>query len=216
MKKAVVTFNFGEHDFVDEPKVHDDSWDYFCFTDKPFDSNVWRCVPTYPFLLCDKRQASVIKISPFRFLLSRVNTIYDIVVTMDANLTLTKTPEYLLRYIKNNSFATIKNNNNLPTEISNISKFKKDDEKSVNDTIHQLKSKYGNPKKLAITSIIIRKNVDVVNEFDDLWLQMYLNGKSVRDQLSYPFALHTLKLKTKFIEWSELSQFCIMKPHNSK
>jgi hypothetical protein len=214
MKKAVITFNFGGHDIVKDPLIVDEDWDYICFTDEPFYSDVWRMEIIRPFLLSNKRQASTIKIKPFTFLFSRIGVDYDVVITMDANFQLTTSPEWLMQYIKNNTIAVIKNNNKIEVEADNIVRFSKDDSVAVRNTIDNFNSLYGKTSdSLAQTAIIVRRKSDEVLALDDTWLEMYYNGESKRDQLSFPYATKQAGIKPYFINWSEISNFCLMHQH---
>ena len=91
MKKAVVSYNFGNYDNAEPIQWKTKDWDYILFTDKETENipDGWRSVIlSEEFFKSDdpKRRANQIKFSPFRTCKEELEEEYDLVVVIDANM----------------------------------------------------------------------------------------------------------------------------------
>ena len=66
--KVVYTAIIGHYEELKEPTVISEGWEYFCFTDQPLKSNVWKIIPMQSVSLSNQRLARKIKILPHVFL----------------------------------------------------------------------------------------------------------------------------------------------------
>tara|TARA_A200000113_G_scaffold222601_1_gene236501 strand:- start:1314 stop:2000 length:687 start_codon:yes stop_codon:yes gene_type:complete len=91
MKKAVISYNFGNYDKAEPIQWKSKDWEYILFTDKETENipKGWRSVilPEKYFKSDDpKRRANQVKFSPFRTCKEELEEEYDIVVVIDANM----------------------------------------------------------------------------------------------------------------------------------
>jgi len=70
MKRVCYTAVTGNYDKVIDPVVVAEGFDYICFTDSPFESAVWKCVPIPEELkwLSNVKKQRILKICPHRYL----------------------------------------------------------------------------------------------------------------------------------------------------
>lgn len=89
MKKAVITYNFGDYDTLKSPEWKDSDWDFYLFTDKPqyavegWETIEWEDrwdVPDDP-----KRKANYVKYNVFN-ILNELGKEVDVAIVMDANM----------------------------------------------------------------------------------------------------------------------------------
>jgi len=66
--KVVYTAIIGNYEDLKEPAVISEGWEYFCFTDQPLQSKVWKIIPISSTELSNQRLARKIKILPHVFL----------------------------------------------------------------------------------------------------------------------------------------------------
>ena len=90
MRKAVVTYNFGDYDRVAPILWKSSDWDYYLFTDN-HEANTEgykRVVLDKSFFHSEdpKRRANQIKYTPFKTLEEQLGEHYDLAIVMDANL----------------------------------------------------------------------------------------------------------------------------------
>lgn len=93
MKKAVVSYNFGNYDVVAPIEWKTSGWEYFLFCDKDLENapDGWKIVvlPDDFFFSQDpKRRANQIKYSPFTTFSEKLEQELDLVVVLDANMTI--------------------------------------------------------------------------------------------------------------------------------
>lgn len=83
MKCVCYTSVTGGYDKVAEPSVVSAGFDYVCFTDHPFHSDVWKCLPIPEELqfLSNVKKQRIIKICPHRYLQQ-----YDLSIWVDGNI----------------------------------------------------------------------------------------------------------------------------------
>ena len=91
MKKAVISYNFGNYDKVHPVQWKTTDWDYFLFTDKNSEKKIdgWQIVvlpEDFFHSAHPKRRANQIKYSPFKTCKDKLLDEYDLVVVIDANI----------------------------------------------------------------------------------------------------------------------------------
>jgi len=87
MKKAVITYILDGYDRLKDPAVVTPGWDYLCFSDDDFGSEIWKPLPLPPSpfgTICPKRRTSLLKIQHFDY----VSEDYDLVMTLDGSMTI--------------------------------------------------------------------------------------------------------------------------------
>jgi hypothetical protein len=93
MKKAVVSYNFGNYDVVNPIEWKTSDWQYILFTDKELKDapEGWRIVVlSEKFFQSEdpKRRSNQIKYSPFSTCTQELEEDFDLVVVLDANMTI--------------------------------------------------------------------------------------------------------------------------------
>lgn len=83
MKKVVYTCISGQYDILTDPVFINKEFDYVCFTDQPFYSEVWqiRPIPEELNSLSQVKKQRIVKICPHRYLPE-----YDLSIWVDGNI----------------------------------------------------------------------------------------------------------------------------------
>ena len=189
MKKVCYTAVTGNYDKVVDPIVVSPEFDYICFTDHPFSSGVWKCLPIPSELqwLSNVKKQRVVKICPHRYLSE-----YDISIWVDGNIKilrdlnqlveiydLEKTPFYTRIHPKLNCVYD---------EGEAIIELGKDSRANVEPILERYKRE-GYPAHIGMTEtcVILRKHNDKrCILLDNAWAtELLLN--SHRDQLSFNY-----------------------------
>ena len=105
MKKVVYTCISGQYDILTDPVFINKEFDYVCFTDQPFYSEVWqiRPIPEELNSLSQVKKQRIVKICPHRYLPE-----YDLSIWVDGNITIKGDMEDLIGKLRwNKSPITI-------------------------------------------------------------------------------------------------------------
>lgn len=183
MKVAVYTANFGDKEAF-TPIVVNNNVDYIYFTDKDINLDVWQVVKTERFFV-DPRLES-------RFYFDRsIRTLpdYDITVMHGANAQLAIDPLELIESFLKSDIAAFKHphRNCIYKEAEGCKRMSKDNPETI-DTQIQHYREIGFPENYGLHAcgLLIRRNTQAVNEFEELWWKEVVNG-SFRDQLSFDY-----------------------------
>lgn len=188
-KKVVYTCIHGRYDTLRDPKFVNPDWDYICFTDQVFTSNVWeiREIPKDCLQENKKKVQRKLKILPNRYLKQ-----YDTSIWIDGNLELLVDPEILVRNSANNFFSTLAHpqRNCLYDELDACESMGKDSHDMINEIRTMLyRERYPKNNGLAQTNLIIRNHLDDgANSLCEHWWS-YVKKYSHRDQTIFNYVL---------------------------
>lgn len=189
MKKVCYTAVTGCYDKVADPIVVTPGFDYICFTDHPFSSNIWKCLPIPSELqwLSNVKKQRVLKICPHRFLKE-----YDLSVWIDGNISVVgRLDEFVQQYdFKDGTFFSRvhPSRNCIYDEAEACMRYKKDSASIIEKQIKRYREE-GYPAKAGMveTCILLRlHNESECKMIDDAWAVELLN-ESHRDQLSFNY-----------------------------
>ena len=202
MKKfAIYTALIGGYDSIQQPKVIDDQFDYYLFTDdiQEKEIGIWK-VRRVEYTNTDKtRIARYVKTHPHRLLPE-----YDATLWMDANVQIISSKIYD-RFIylssSNIDVASIYHpfRDCIYDEAFEVSYSKRygrleHDVIAINWCHYLFQECYPSHNGLFETNILFRKNTESVNVANDLWWEC-INDFSKRDQLSCNYVLWKYQLK---------------------
>lgn len=185
-KIAIYTAIFGERDNLLEPRLIPDGCDFFCFTDQPFSSTIWKTIRVKP-LDCDPcRSAKIYKILPHHYLPE-----YEYTVWMDGNMILCGdiTP-IITEYLGKNDIAFFKHpdgRNCIYEEAVACISLSKDNPEVIKNQIEFYRQQ-GYPERNGLIScgIIFRRNTLKINKINEDWWEI-ISRYSKRDQLSFNY-----------------------------
>lgn len=223
MKKAVVTYIFGDRDELRDIEYKQNDWDYFCFTDneelKSKDWNVIFVDSSKQDDLNSKRLSNYVKYNPFAILSSSVEIMYDLCITIDANISpsgdLNKMCSFLTHFNYDATFAKHPVRNSVDQEFDAILQSRKDSKESIKYTKEFFDENgfneiFRSRAGLYQTGIIIWKNSHYTREFQSQFWETYLN-LSERDQLCLPFCLYQVKPYQQFnniaTNWDDFMEY---------
>lgn len=168
MRKAVVTYNFGDYDKVAPILWKSADWDYYLFTDNPAleVDGYKRVVMDEKFFDSEdpKRRANQIKYTPFKTLHEELGEYYDLAIVMDANLEIQgPLDDFVDIYMMSSSdgvFITHPNCDSVYDDLDLCVELSKDDPLILLDT-HRYFKEEGYPEKVRNyfqTTLSIRRN----------------------------------------------------------
>lgn len=205
-KKVVYTCISGNYDTLEDPKIMNSDYDYICFTDQSFNSNVWQIKPI-PEKLKDlsavKRQR-YIKVNAHEFLPE-----YDFSIWVDANITIKAD---LNNYVNKNCsekdvvmfVGQHPQRNCIYDEGLECVRQKKETKQIVDKQLKRYKQE-GFPKNYGLpqTCILFRyHNDESCKRLMKTWWEEIKN-ESHRDQLSFNYALwKNQNVKVKYLDKS--------------
>lgn len=188
-KKVVYTCIYGKYDTLRNPKIVNPNWDYVCFTDQKFVSDIWdiRQIPNDCLVESEKKIQRKIKILPNRYLKE-----YDLSIWIDGNLELLVDPEYLVSESNHTFLTTLAHPQRvcLYDELDACDALNKDSHETLN-ILRQLLNKERYPKNngLAQTNVMIRNhNDDGVSSICEQWWHL-VKTYSHRDQTVFNYVL---------------------------
>lgn len=197
-KKVIYTCISGPYDRLKDPKVVEEGYDYVCFTDQYFKSDIWSIKPIPEDLMSMpviKRQRGV-KLLPHKYLSE-----YDFSIWVDSNVEINASIE---EYINKNcnqdgKFLWVGEHpvrDCIYAEEKECIAQKKDTKEITNPQMQKYKDE-GFPEHFGLpqTCIMFRShnNPDCV-KLDELWWEELCAG-SHRDQLSFSYAVWKLGYK---------------------
>lgn len=160
-------------------------------------SSDWKIYPAYIRFSSPRRNSRVPKILSHQF----CDTKYSIWI--DGNIKLLVTPEYLVdKYLKDHDIAVFKhpNRNCIYDEAMVCAKARLDDPEVIIEQVAKYE-KEGFPKKngQGECGMIIRRHTPKIEMFNNLWWSEYCRH-SVRDQISFMYAVDKLGIRVNFID----------------
>ena len=214
-KTAIYTAVFGGKDQVREPKGYkeNEKIDYFLITDdRELKSNCYKVVfkkPIYDDITKNARYYKIIGLEEFKN--------YDFIIWHDANLQIVQ-DEILnvLKFVDNKGIAFFKHSdrNCIYDEAIKCIQLEKDYPFKILKQIYGYYMSGIKPEAgLYDTSIVVKNNKLISNEFLDLWWSEIKN-KSRRDQLSIPYALKKFNIDPGIIKGRrEKNEFTFFSKH---
>lgn len=189
-KKVVYTCISGPYDNLKDPKVLDQDYDYICFTDQNFKSDVWEMRPIPESLkhLSQVKRQRYIKVKPYEFLSD-----YDFSVWVDSNVTIKGSVDEFAKkncpHEKGSIFiGEHPQRDCIYEEEKACLKYKKDTEENMRPQLDRYRSE-GFPEHYGLTQsgIIFRyHNDEAYKKLAEAWWNEIENG-SHRDQLSFNY-----------------------------
>jgi len=195
---AVVTSITGSKDtLVHDQKKGKAQWIAFC--DTPQVSKTWTVKPAFSKFKDNRINSRVPKILIHQF----IKTKYSIWI--DGNIALLKTPEELIeKYLKNHDIALFKHPKRdcLYDEAIRCATAKLDDPETIIEQVSGYeKEGFAKHKGLGECGCILRRHTEQVESFNNYWWSEYTRH-SVRDQISFPYAVDKAGLRVNFIDFS--------------
>lgn len=190
-KKVVYTCISGPYDSLKDPYVIEPGFDYICFTDQEFDSNVWNIRPIPKDLkdLSQVKRQRRLKTCPHLYLPE-----YDMSLWVDSNVEIRSSITKYMQDHNINEKAGYLFVGEHPqrtctyAEATECIRQKKDTPENINKQIEQYR-KEGFPERFGLpqTCILFRyHNTDAAKSFGETWFNEIKN-KSHRDQLSFSY-----------------------------
>lgn len=200
MKKAVVTYNFGNYDVMPNPIWRQNDWDLFCFTDedtthipKEFHKLVLKSTDIPHIVdasMQPKRLSNYIKYQPFSLLKEAIGHEYDTIAVIDANFTiandLDEACERLLMATMDGCFMNHPTVKSCYDDIDLAVKTGK-----IYEDIANFSKKYfaeinapAHDSSYCQTGVSIRRNTSGWRHFETIWWDAY-NQVSMRDQPAF-------------------------------
>ena len=209
MKNAVLTYHFGNHDFMVEPKCKNLDWEFYCLTNnkkliEENKSSRWNFVyisdTKTKSLIGNKRKSSFIKIYPYNYI-KNINN-YKYLLNLDGNCIIRENTNLNVLckdiFDLGTNFSLQKllspdcGEASVGAEGQNIINHKRDTQENVNSTIKKI-CKHPSLKNekhiMGISNVILRKNDTETRKFFQIWKDFYIRYESVRDQLTFPLAV---------------------------
>ena len=203
MKKlCVYTCITGDYDNLKELEIIEDGIDYYCFTNnKKIKSNTWKVV-----YIEDKKLSNVLLARKTKLLgHPMINSKYDVLFWIDGDLRIRKPiKSFMDEYcdLDKYDFISFKHHarDNIFQEIKACLYFGRETrEKALKLKEFYKKEKYKYDNVLIESTIMIKKNIDIVNETMKMWFDMLLNY-SHRDQLSFNYVISKTNLNVNLID----------------
>jgi hypothetical protein len=186
-KKVVYTCIFGNYDFLRDPLIVNETWDYICFTDQNIKSNVWiiekipaECLEESPLKIQRK-----IKLLPHRYLPE-----YEISIWIDGNIQMVVDPDKFVKKYGKMSFNTMAHPERICIyeEMEICIRMGKETREKV-DILREKYQNEGLPQDngLIQSGILIRKHLErEIKLIDEMWWSL-VKDYSHRDQLCFNY-----------------------------
>lgn len=202
MKKVVYTCITGQYDILTDPLFINKEFDYVCFTDQPFYSEVWQIRPIPEELngLSQVKRQRIVKICPHRYLPE-----YDLSIWVDGNIIIKGDMEDLIGRLRwNKSPITIPQHpirRCIYDEANACIQLGKDSPENVLKQVKEYKEE-GFPANYGMvqSAVIFRKHNDPnCIKLMEVWANE-LQFKSHRDQLSFNYAVWKTKVNFNYVD----------------
>jgi hypothetical protein len=191
-KKVIYTCISGNYDRLREPLVVEPDFDYVCFTDQKFDSNVWNIRPMPDELkdLSQVKRQRCIKLLPHKYLPE-----YELSVWVDSNVDIKASVN---KYMEDNKInkdtgylfvGEHPRRKCIYEEAKECIRLKKDTPENINPQMDYYRNE-GMPENFGLpqTCILFRyHNDERAKKFGEMWFEEVKNW-SHRDQLSFSYA----------------------------
>lgn len=192
-KKVIYTCISGDYDSLRDPNVVEPGYDYVCFTDQFFKSNVWnfRPIPDELKNLSQVKKQRCIKTMPHKYLSE-----YDFSIWVDSSVEIRGSVEKYLRdnNVKKDSgylFVGLHPKRDcIYEEAKACIALKKDTAENINPQMDEYRRE-GMPEKFGLpqTCILMRyHNEPKCVKFDEAWFHE-IETRSHRDQLSFSYVM---------------------------
>ena len=205
-KKVVYTCISGKYDTLMDPIYVNNDFDYICYTDQPFNSNIWeiRPIPEELNYLSQVKKQRYIKVNAHKFLSD-----YELSVWVDASIVIRgDLNEYIEKNIHKEDGVMFvgqhPQRNCIYEEAKACISLKKDTSENINKQMERYR-KEGFPKNYGLpqTGIIFRfHNNEGCKRLMEAWWDE-IEKSSHRDQLSFNYALwKNSDVKIKYLDKS--------------
>jgi O-antigen biosynthesis protein len=184
MRKVVYTCIKGNYDTLKEP-VYTAGWDYICYTDQPFKSDIWQIKPMPESMMSDVRQQRRIKIFHPEILNE-----YDFSIWIDGSM---KINIDLDKFVKMHLFSDLcimkhPSRNCTYEEAQACINLQKDHEDVIKRQMRMYRDDFFPENEGMVASgIIMRNHTKEVKDFCIKWWNE-VSEHSHRDQLSFNYA----------------------------
>lgn len=206
---VIFTYILNNYDYLKEPNIISEGWDYLCFTDNPeIKSNVWQVIILNEFDFFDfpknhKKRASLIMIQYYKFISKRYKIVMSINGAIKINCNLNEIIKKTFNF-KGFDIMIFKHpiRDCIYEEAEVCKELNKDSHFVIDEQMSRF-MKQGFPKhaKLYSNGIIIRKNRSSrLKKVSLVWSKEFIEG-SLRDQLSLNYAIWKTKSKIKIQEF---------------
>jgi len=211
---AVYTCILGKADVLHTPKIVPPGWDFICFTDQPFRSDVWQIRHMTPSEKDLTRASRKPKILPHEFLPD-----YDVSIWIDGNVLVTgDLSELVDTYLSTANHAALQHaaSKEIPLNsqkehverllsMEAAGKHQEDADIILRHAEHNTKEGYPDTQGLVWNMMILRRhNAPDVIATDTTWWDEYCHW-SKRDQMSFNFAAWKTGLKFNYIPLDALN-----------
>jgi len=195
---TVYTAIFNNYDYPRVPLIVNEDVSHVCFSDTPYDTDVWEVRVVPRTLTSARRENRLYKAMSHQFLPSTRYSIY-----IDGNIQLNADPLHLIaKYLVNWPIALFDHpwNDCLYDEGEACANSKVDDPDVIRRQLQRYEGEgYPHRSGLAAGTIIIRDHSEEVILFNTLWWEEISNG-SKRDQVSLNYALWRASLSYDIID----------------
>jgi len=183
VRTLIFTVVTAKRDVLKDPLVVTPNADYVCFTDKPFESKVWRCIPVEV-----RPGEDPCRIARSFKLLSHIHGDYEFSIWQDAKIQATADYTPLLDIPEVASYR-IKDRRGIYDEARVCALLQLDYGFLMNRQVARYVQE-GYPIGNAVfdTSIVVRRHTQQVIHMNEIWWDE-LSHNSRRDQVSFPYAL---------------------------
>ena len=189
MKKAIVSYNFGDYDKMRPILWQDPDWDYFLFTDRPeYQVEGWETIELEDkWYVSDnpKRKANYVKYNTFK-LLKEMGKEVDLIVVIDANIQINGPLDEFVNVNMLNTYDGVfleSNRTSAYDDLDYCLQFNKDEEDDLVRTAEFFEES-GYPahqENYFQTTISIRRNTSAWRVIEEVFTKTY-EGYSKRDQ----------------------------------
>jgi hypothetical protein len=207
MRKICYTAIFGNYDELKEPSVISEGWEYIVFSDRHYDSKVWKTIIINEGL-DNKIQARKCWVKPFDYI------DYDICVSVGGQISIHCDLNEFVDYSKEFSIMQHPYRNCVYAEAYICLKHNIGVAEKITEQMRKYFSE-GLPINVGLveTGVMVRRNTENNKKHCSLWFDEILNH-SYRDQLSFNYILWKHKLITpNLMYWENLKDKFIIHPH---
>jgi len=193
-KIIIYTAIFGDFDKLESPLVVEKGIKYLYFTDKKFNSDIWKVIIVKRKFKDPRKENRKYKILSHETL---KNYDYDISIYIDGNITIKKKINGLVEdWLGNNNITVIKHpwRDCVYKEAMFCIKHKNPQSKELREQIEYYKKEnYPNNNGLVWNGFMVRRNNEIIKKLNEEWWKQ-LNKFSLRDQVSFPYVMNKLGL----------------------